>query len=243
MIHFRPSGFFPSSPLSTDNIHIQNYSSLVRFMMVASTFLPKLTVIFHFFVLLRYVSAQSCWQDTPCSDITTAAFPGPWDANNFAPESRTVSPATLLDLTSGEELGHWPITFTLASTQPGVYLDFGKEVGGLVTVDFEVSSVNGNGSLGLAFTEARNWVGRNSDSSNGNFERPDGAIYANFSSTGEYTYTMPKENLRGGFRHMTLFLLGDDTSISITNVSLEISFQPTWSNLRAYQGYFDSTLR
>ncbi|KAI1336993.1 alpha-L-rhamnosidase B [Xylariaceae sp. FL0016] len=207
-------------------------------MMVASPVLAKLTATLPFLGILRHVRAQPCWQDTPCSDTTTAAFLGPWDANNFAPESRTVSPVKLLDLASGEELGSWPITFTLASSQPGVYLDFGKEVGGVVTVDFEVMSVTGEGSLGLAFTEARNWVGRNSDSSNGDDERPDGAIYANFSSTGNYTYTMPNENLRGGFRHMTLFLLGDDTSVTVDDISLEISFQPTWSNLRAYQGYF-----
>lgn len=59
---------------------------------------------------------------------------------------------------------------------------------------------------------------------------------------------MDLPHLRGGFRYLTLFLLTDEssssssspTSLSITDISLEIGFQPTWSNLRAYQGYFHS---
>jgi hypothetical protein len=30
------------------------------------------------------------------------------------------------------------------------------------------------------------------------------------------------------------------TTVQISDISLEIGFQPTWSNLRAYQGYFHS---
>jgi hypothetical protein len=52
---------------------------------------------------------------------------------------------------------------------------------------------------------------------------------------------MPDEALRGGFRYMTVFLVTDDpTKVQIEDVSLEIGFQPTWPNLRAYQGYFHS---
>lgn len=50
---------------------------------------------------------------------------------------------------------------------------------------------------------------------------------------------MPDLSLRGGFRYLTLFLVTNvTTEVDITDISLEISFQPTWSNLRAYQGYF-----
>ena len=45
--------------------------------------------------------------------------------------------------------------------------------------------------------------------------------------------------MRGGFRYMTAFLTTNSTTqVNITEVQLEISFQPTWENLRAYQGYF-----
>ncbi|KAI0477673.1 alpha-L-rhamnosidase B [Xylariaceae sp. FL0804] len=188
----------------------------------------------------EHAAAQACWRDLPCSDIQEAAFPGEWDDYILAPESRTVSPTTVFDLATGEEIGLWPTSLALSSSQPGAYLDFSKEVGGIVTVDYEVSSVAGQGSLGLAFTEAKDWVGPVSDFSSGNNSRTDGAIYCEFSAVGEYTYVMPDEYLRGGFRYMTLFLLGNNTAATINNISLEISFQPTWSNLRAYQGYFHS---
>jgi hypothetical protein len=52
---------------------------------------------------------------------------------------------------------------------------------------------------------------------------------------------MPDKVMRGGFRYMTAFLTTEtSTYINITDVSLEINFQPTWSDLKAYQGYFRS---
>jgi hypothetical protein len=52
---------------------------------------------------------------------------------------------------------------------------------------------------------------------------------------------MPDKVMRGGFRYMTVFLITDTaTTVSISDIELEISFQPTWPNLRAYQGYFHS---
>lgn len=183
-------------------------------------------------------TAQSCWRNTPCSEVTTAAFPGEWDANNFSPSSRSVIPKTILD-GSGSQIGTWPGSTSLGGDRSTVVLDFGLEVGGIVTLNFTVSSTTASGAIGLAFSEAKNWIGPKSDSSNGG-SLPDGAIYANFSGTGDFTYVMPDEKLRGGFRYLTLFLESGDASILIKNVSLELAFQPTWSNLRAYQGYFHS---
>jgi hypothetical protein len=53
---------------------------------------------------------------------------------------------------------------------------------------------------------------------------------------------MDLPHLRGGFRYLTLFLLTNstDTALEISDVSCEIGFQPTWSNLRAYSGYWHS---
>jgi hypothetical protein len=52
---------------------------------------------------------------------------------------------------------------------------------------------------------------------------------------------MPDKLLRGGFRYLTLFLISNaTTSVELSNISLEIGFQPTWPNLRAYQGYSHS---
>jgi hypothetical protein len=50
---------------------------------------------------------------------------------------------------------------------------------------------------------------------------------------------MPDEWMRGGFRYMTAFLTTNSSAwFNVTDVQLELSFQPTWANLRAYQGYF-----
>jgi hypothetical protein len=107
-------------------------------------------------------------------------------------------------------------------------------------VNFEYSTT-GPGSIGIAFTEAKNWIGEWSDSSNGGFKGPDGALYANFTAAGKGSYQMPDISLSGGFRYMTLFLITNSTTeVEISDISLDLDFQPTWSNLRAYQGYFHS---
>ncbi|KAI0887940.1 glycoside hydrolase family 78 protein [Annulohypoxylon maeteangense] len=187
---------------------------------------------------LTDVVAQSCWRDTKCTGPQTAAFSGEWESNLFSPSTRTVTPKAVFDLDTGENSNIKSASF--ASTKSGVYYDFGLEVGGVATIQFTVSSTDGDGALGIAFTEAKDWIGPVSDSSSGVFSRKDGALYANFSSTGDQTYVMPDEHIRGGFRYMTIFLTGATSSVTINDVSLELSFQPTWSNLRAYQGYFHS---
>ena len=191
-------------------------------------------VLFHLFA-----NAQSCWRHVACSGPTEASFPGPWQDNRFAPSSRTVSPKSILFLASGEVISSYPEPNTLTGNGSSIVFDFGIEVGGIITVGYTAS---GPGALGLAFTEAKDYVGQWSDSSNGAFKGPDGALYGNFTSAGEGTYVMPDKRLRGGFRYMTAFLLANDTTttLDISNVSLELAFQPTWSNLKAYQGYFHS---
>lgn len=185
---------------------------------------------------------QSCWRDTTCSTVSEAAFPGEWDANNFAPESRTVSPSSVLSAADGSIISSWNGSAHLATNGSKLVFDFGKEVGGIVTLKYTPSSSgDGSGAVGLAFTEAKNWIGEWSDSSNGKFVGPDGAIYSNFTGAEAVTYTMADAKLRGGFRYLTLFLISESVSVDISSIELEISFQPTWSNLRAYQGYFHSS--
>ncbi|KAK3316059.1 Six-hairpin glycosidase-like protein [Apodospora peruviana] len=183
--------------------------------------------------------AQTCWRNSTCSSITKTAFPGRWDKYIYAPSSRTVAPKSVLSLATGQNISSYPGTnLTLATNGSALVFDFGLEVGGIVTIKYTVAGT-GKGAVGLAFTEAKNWIGEWSDSSNGAFRGPDGALYSNFSGPGaNVTYTMPDAKIRGGFRYLTLFLLAPNASVQIADVSLEIGFQPTWSNLRAYQGYF-----
>ncbi|KAL1881305.1 hypothetical protein Daus18300_001158 [Diaporthe australafricana] len=196
-----------------------------------------LTLLFG--LLASTALGQSCWRDTTCSTITEAAFPGEWDANNFAPESRTVSPSSVLSA-DGSIVSSWNGSAHLATNGSQLVFDFGKEVGGIVTLKYTPSG-GSDGAVGLAFTEAKNWIGEWSDSSNGKFVGPDGALYSNFTGAETVTYTMPDDKLRGGFRYLTLFLVSPSSSVDISSISLEIGFQPTWPNLRAYQGYFHSS--
>jgi hypothetical protein len=119
--------------------------------------------------------------------------------------------------------------------------DFEQEVGGIISFDYRSS---GKTKIGLAFSESKNYIGQWSDSSNGKFKGPDAAIYAEANaSLWTSTYTMPDQVMRGGFRYLTIFLndASPGTYVRISDIRLEISFQPTWSNLRAYQGYFHSS--
>ncbi|OOF97091.1 glycoside hydrolase family 78 protein [Aspergillus carbonarius ITEM 5010] len=187
--------------------------------------------------LLPFSAAQSCWRDTTCSGPTDTAFPGPWEENIFAPSSRTLNPEKLFLISQPSKTADYA-PFALHGNGSLVVYDFGKEVGGIVSVNF---SSTGSGALGVAFTEAKNWIGEWSDSSNGGFKGPDGALYGNFTEAGSHYYVMPDKYLRGGFRYLTLFLItSGNVSAHIEDVSLEIGFQPTWSNLKAYQGYFHS---
>ncbi|KAL9064123.1 MAG: hypothetical protein Q9157_007945 [Trypethelium eluteriae] len=191
------------------------------------------------FAFTHLTLGQSCWRDTLCTGPEQAAFPGAWDSNIFAPASRIVSPAQILSLSSGESISNYTGPASLSGNGSALVFDFGKEVGGIATLDY---STTASGAVGLAFTEGKNWIGEWSDSSNGEFKGPDGAIYSNFSGAGDVTYTMPDLRLRGGFRYLTLFLITDqNATVSFSNISLEIAFQPTWSNLQAYQGYFHSS--
>ncbi|KAG8623700.1 hypothetical protein KVT40_008676 [Elsinoe batatas] len=145
-----------------------------------------------------------------------------------------------MSLETAQKISDWPGENNIKGNASALVFDFGIEVGGILSVTY---TATGEGAMGMAFTEGLNWIGLYSDSSNGKFQAGDGALYQNFTSAGTYTYTMPDKSLRGGFKYLTLFLLTTDPEASITfdDISLEIAFEPTWANLRNYQGYFHSS--
>jgi hypothetical protein len=170
-----------------------------------------------------------CWRNTTCSGPLNTAFPGRWQANIYAPPSRTVSPNSILSVTPSNVIANYPEIPALIGNDSILVFDFGIEVGGVATIDF---TSTGPGAIGIAFTEAKNWIREWSDTSNGVLQGPDGAIYGNFTSGSNQMYVMPDIRLRGGFRYMSIFLVTNSTTrASITNISLDIGFQPTWSNL------------
>jgi hypothetical protein len=163
----------------------------------------------------------------------------PWDTYNLAPSSRTVPPMrvyrTTGTVTGASNVLHSRAT-SIAGSGSSITLDFGEEVGGLVSIHFAAASEAGQ-QLGLAFTESSQYVGTTSDASNGG-GGSDGAIYAD--ATPGSTWTMPQASLRGGFRYLTLFANSTGT-IAIDHVSLAISFAPSMSSLRDYDNYFYSS--
>jgi hypothetical protein len=193
------------------------------------------------FVITSFVSQVSaqCWRDTTCVP-RTASFTGPWGSYIHAPSSRIVSPVSILneDRTFHSSYPGAGST-SLNSNGSLVIFDFGQEVGGIVTLGY---SASGSGEVGLAFSEAKNWTGIASDGSNG-FLNPggDGAIFSLVTTKSSGNYTMPDEKLRGGFRYLSVFVYTNSSiDLEISSVTLELSFQPNWSDLQAYGGYFYS---
>ncbi|MCU1529359.1 MAG: hypothetical protein JWP75_3122 [Frondihabitans sp.] len=171
--------------------------------------------------------------------LSAAAGRAAAQAYNESPASRTVRPVSVTR-TTGTVTGASGIlagkNTTLTGQDSSITLDFGKEVGGLVTVHFAKSSAAGQ-QLGVAFTESSQYIGETSDSSNGG-SGSDGALTAAVTPGGPWT--TPQASLRGGFRYLTLFsqTVGP---ISLGDVSVNISFDPTASNLRNYANYFYSS--
>jgi hypothetical protein len=218
---------------------LKDFSLADRWLVLTIMFFTALLITLAATLSQTSVQAASCWRDTTCNGPTQPAFPGQWERYNYSPSSRTVRPARILGPDTSY-LANYPGSAQLKGNGSQLIFDFGKEVGGIVTVTY---SAAGSGSLGLAFTEAKNWTGEWSDSSNGSFN-PDGALYANVTTTKESNYTMPNAKMRGGFRYLTLFAVannqGNAIDMNVLDITLEISFQPAWPNLQAYGGYFYS---
>lgn len=194
--------------------------------------LRRLLSLVAFVLLSPRCHGHSCWRNSTCDGPLEPSFNGPWESYIFAPSSRWVEPRNAFSLTDMTPLPK-PEQITLTGNGSLLVLDFGIEVGGIVHLDWKA---NETGSLGLAFSEGKNWIGEWSDNSHAG--PSDGAIYAPL-DRGSGSYVMPDVVLRGGFRYLSLFLIGNGT-VTVSNLILEISFQPTWSNLRAYHGYFYS---
>ncbi|EEA27532.1 hypothetical protein TMatcc_004166 [Talaromyces marneffei ATCC 18224] len=205
--------------------------------------LSKISLV-QFWTLALSVTAEAgnCWRNTTCTGPIDTSFPGAWEKNIYAPASRQVRPQSILEASDSRtdfKVGSGHNVLTGNGSQ--IVFDFGIEVGGIVSVNYTASAAGS--ALNLAFSEAKNWIGKFSDSSNGAFKRGDGYLTCYITEAGEGVYTIPDNKLRGGFRYLTVFLTTNDTSdatLEVNDITLEIGFLPTWSNLRAYQGYFHS---
>ena len=157
-------------------------------------------------------------------------------ALNYAPSSRTLHP-TAVQSTSGSVTNSQNVLSgndtRIAGSNSAVVLDFGEEVGGLITLSFDATSDAGQ-RVGLAFSESSLYTGTTSDASNGG-SGADGAIYA--SATAGGTYTMPASALRGGFRYLTVFLSSSGW-VDLNRVTLQYTPSPDLADPSVYPNYF-----
>ena len=173
---------------------------------------------------------------TPSSNSDAAQLA---DQYNLSPVSRTLGPTAIagtagqVTSTSGGLLNGG--SAVLQGQGSYIVLDFGKEVGGIVSLQFGEASEGSQ--LAMAFSESSLYAGLSSDQSNGG-SGPDGFLPVTV--TPNSTYLVPAAELRGGFRYLTVGLTTNGP-VQLTEVTLQFSAAPSMMNLRTYRGSFFSS--
>ncbi|MFI6345705.1 alpha-L-rhamnosidase C-terminal domain-containing protein [Streptomyces sp. NPDC050560] len=181
---------------------------------------------------------------------------GRWDTFNLSPARRTVRPVAVRTTTGSVEraqdlLGKDGAARTrLSGRGASVTLDFGKEVGGFVTVALGEGTERGR-RIGLAYAELSSFLdAAASDGSNGGANDEPAVVYAAppggtvsterdtpLAGTGAAAAANPASQLRGGFRYLTVTNESDGT-VALAGCSVRITFAPDAADLRAYPNYF-----
>ncbi|KAE9407353.1 Six-hairpin glycosidase [Gymnopus androsaceus JB14] len=183
-------------------------------------------------LLPTLLGASSTWALAPS---------GPWDAFNFAPTSKTLYATTIRHVeptvSGSENLLSSTGSATLGGQGAWVTLDFGKEVGGLISMNFD--AVNLTSSISLAFTESPMFINPllSDDSSFPIATMNYDTVLSVPAPLSTGHWTQPAFALRGGFRFLTIATTSDEP-VTISNVSVAISFMPHVEDMTAYTGYF-----
>ena len=188
-----------------------------------------LSYCFVLVILGLILSLVGCSQDSvPFSNVDY----------NLSPVSRTLAPVAVQrisgEVSSSEQILAFGTT-TIQGVGSYIVLDFGKEVGGITSLQFGAASDSAQ-TVFLAYSESVLYTGPQSDLSVG-IGNPDGSLSANVTANG--TYTVPAERLRGGFRYLTIGL-ETSGSVELAGVTIEFTPAPTLPDLRAYRGSFRS---
>jgi hypothetical protein len=159
------------------------------------------------------------------------------DDYNLSPSSRTLAPVAVQRIHGGVSSSGQMLSggsTTIHGMGSYIVLDFGKEVGGVTSLQFGAVSDSAQ-SVFLAFSESILYTGPQSDWSSG--RQGDGSLTVTAVANG--TYSVPPENLRGGFRYLTIGL-ETSGSVELSGVTLYFTPAPTLSDLRGYSGSFRS---
>ncbi|MFF7154624.1 hypothetical protein [Streptomyces sp. NPDC008139] len=203
-------------------------------------------------------SAVPAGASVPASRPGGKAPSGKWDAFNLSPASRTVRPVAVYTLTGVVRQPEALVTkgrgakavTRITGKGSSVTFDFGKEVGGFVTLSFG-SSGETNQTIGLTYSELSNFVSTSSsDGSNGGSNNEPAVRYAvtpggristdkdtPVAGAGPAATAHPTSQLRGGFRYLTV-VNETSGSVDLTDVSVRITFAPNAADLSAYPNYF-----
>lgn len=180
---------------------------------------------------------------------------GPWDRFNLSPAGRTVRPATARAVTAASSevaaARHAAASRArLVGSGASVTFDFGKEVGGFVTLGFGPLTDTGQ-IVGLTYSELSTYISATaSDGSNGGSNDEPAVRYAvppsgristeqdtPVAGAGDAATAHPVSQLRGGFRYLTVTNETAGT-VDLTDVSVAITFAPNAADLSAYPNYF-----
>ncbi|TDL26847.1 Six-hairpin glycosidase [Rickenella mellea] len=175
--------------------------------------------------------------------VRATAPSGPWDQFNYAPSTRVVLPTAVHSsfgsVTNGKNLVGNKGMATLTGNGSWIALDFGKEVGGLISLN--LNSVTNTSAFALSFTESPEFI-RPTASDDSALGAPsttyDGVLSIRAPLPSGF-WTQPVKQLRGGFRYLSI-VSNSNSPITLSNVSCSISFMPHVTNMRNYSGYFST---
>ncbi|KAI0075162.1 glycoside hydrolase family 78 protein [Panus rudis PR-1116 ss-1] len=166
---------------------------------------------------------------------------GPWDAFIYAPNSRTVLPKSIRtsagDVRNLQNLLFNNGTTVLSGKQSYVTLDFGIEIGGVISLHLD--EVTAKSAFALSFTESALFISaQTSDDSASSAVNMsyDGALHAH-TPLQRGLWAQPRSTQRGGFRFLTI-VSKSEAPITFSNLSCALTFMPHVEDLRAYSGYF-----
>ncbi|KAH7922494.1 glycoside hydrolase family 78 protein [Leucogyrophana mollusca] len=190
---------------------------------------------------MRYFTAALTAVFTFYSPALGLAPSGPWDAFNISPKSKTIYPKAIHTVEGSVQN---PLNLlssaggaTLSGNGSWVALDFGMEVGGWISMNFD--SVSSTSAISLSFTESPVFIRpyASDDSSYPDASTTyDGVLSVPAPLTEGY-WTQPAFALRGGFRYLSVVSNSDDP-VTISNLSCAISFMPHVEDMSQYTGYF-----
>ncbi|KAJ7722663.1 glycoside hydrolase family 78 protein [Mycena maculata] len=167
---------------------------------------------------------------------------GPWDAFNYAPASKTVKPVSVRSV-SGQIQGAQGLVqdsnaqATFVGNSSFVVLNWGKEVGGILSMT--INDATPLSQFSFSFTESPEFISPNTSDDSCQVsatENSDGVqSFRAPLAKGLLTQTIGQQ--RGGFRYLTIVSNSADP-LTISNITLALTFMPHWDDLRAYSGYF-----